>query len=267
MMQKFRMLSGGVLAGAWALRAIGDTWTSSLIGDSWLIYGAMPEPVSLARPRPIDCCVVSMWRKLGKQALNAAVQYGMEELRKRQTKTGQSHTGHPQNTSGSPKPAPAAANKPRAKSSSRSKATPTAPTPSGAYLGDYTQEVDPEYAPVDNNSADPGEVVWAWVPYEEDHTQGKDRPVLVIGRSKGVLLALPLTSKDHDRDAAQEARAGRTWMDVGTGAWDRKRRPSEVRLDRVLQLRPRDVRRVGAALDARVFDRVVSALRSANGWS
>jgi hypothetical protein len=41
-----------------------------------------------------------------------------------------------------------------------------------------------------------------------------------------------LTSKDHDRDAAAEARAGRQWMDVGTGGWDRERRPSEVRLDR-----------------------------------
>lgn len=209
-----------------------------------------------------------MWRKLGKQALNAAVQYGMEELRKRQAASGQSATTQPRGASAVPKPTPPTTKSTSGgKGSSRSRSTPKAPTPSGAYLGDYTKEVDPEYAPVDNDSADPGEVVWAWVPYEEDHTQGKDRPVLVIGRSSGVLLALPLTSKDHDRDAAQEARAGRTWMDVGTGAWDRKRRPSEVRLDRVLQIRPRDVRREGAALDARIFDRVVSALRSAKGWS
>ena len=30
---------------------------------------------------------------------------------------------------------------------------------------------------------DPGEVVWAWVPYEDDPAQGKDRPVLVVGLS------------------------------------------------------------------------------------
>ncbi len=37
------------------------------------------------------------------------------------------------------------------------------------------------YAPKANGKPDPGEVVWAWVPYEEDPSQGKDRPVLVIG--------------------------------------------------------------------------------------
>ena len=35
------------------------------------------------------------------------------------------------------------------------------------------------YAPDLDGDADPGEVVWAWVPYEEDPTQVKDRPVLV----------------------------------------------------------------------------------------
>ena len=48
-----------------------------------------------------------------------------------------------------------------------------------------------------------------------------------------------LTSKDHDRDAADEARWGRHWMDVGTGGWDRQRRPSEVRLDRLIRARAR----------------------------
>jgi PemK-like, MazF-like toxin of type II toxin-antitoxin system len=88
-------------------------------------------------------------------------------------------------------------------------------------------------------------VVWTWVPFEEDYSRGKDRPVLVIGRDAGWLLALMLTSKDHDRDAAQEARAGRHWFDVGTGDWDPRGRPSEARLDRVLQIDPRRVRREG----------------------
>jgi len=73
-----------------------------------------------------------------------------------------------------------------------------------------------------------------------------------------------MTSKDHDRDAAQEARAGRHWMDVGSGAWDSRGRPSEVRLDRVLQLDPAAVRREGTALDRAVFERVVGGL--ATGW-
>ena len=115
------------------------------------------------------------------------------------------------------------------------------------------------YAPKPNGRPDPGEVVWAWVPFEEDPRQGKDRPVLVLARRGGTVLALPLTSKDHDQDAEQEARAGRHWMDIGTGAWDRQRRPSEVRLNRVLRLDAKAVRREGAALDRAVFDRVVAA--------
>lgn len=118
------------------------------------------------------------------------------------------------------------------------------------------------YEPHADGDADPGEVVWGWVPYEEDPSQGKDRPVLVIGRRPdGVLLTLMLTSKDHDRDAADEARWGRYWMDVGSGAWDRQRRPSEVRLDRLIELAPGDVRREGAALPRATFDTVVAAAR------
>jgi hypothetical protein len=99
------------------------------------------------------------------------------------------------------------------------------------------------------------------VPYEDDPQQGKDRPVLLIGVQDGRFLGLMLTSKDHDRDAADEARWGRHWMDVGTGDWDSRRRPSEVRLDRLIRLAPSAVRREGAALDRAMFDRVVAAAR------
>ena len=119
--------------------------------------------------------------------------------------------------------------------------------------------------PHDDGHPDPGEVVWAWVPYEEDHSQGKDRPVLVIARHpelEDVVLALPLTSKDHDRDAAQEAQAGRHWMDVGSGAWDNRGRRSEVRLDRVLQLDVTRVRREGSHIDEQTFDAVIAAART-----
>jgi hypothetical protein len=115
------------------------------------------------------------------------------------------------------------------------------------------------WAPHSDGRPDPGEVCWAWVAYEEDAAQGKDRPVLVIGRDGADLLALQLTSKDHDRDADQERRAGRLWMDVGTGDWDSQHRPSEVRLNRLLRLAPDQVRREGAALDRATFDRVVEA--------
>jgi hypothetical protein len=118
------------------------------------------------------------------------------------------------------------------------------------------------YTPHPDGEPDPGEVVWAWVPYDDAPSRGKDRPVLVIGRDAASLLALMLTSKDHDLDAADEARWGRYWMDIGTGGWDRERRPSEVRLDRLLRLGADAVRREGAVLDRAVFDAVVEAARA-----
>ena len=117
------------------------------------------------------------------------------------------------------------------------------------------------YSPDPDGDADPGEVVWAWVPFEEDPTQGKDRPVLVLARHESRLVVAQMTSKDHDRDAAQEARWGRFWYDVGTGDWDRQGRPSEVRLDRLLLVEPASVRREGATMNREVFDGVVAALR------
>ena len=102
------------------------------------------------------------------------------------------------------------------------------------------------------------------MPYEDDPTQGKDRPVLVIGTAIGrdgteVVHALAMTSKDHDRDEAQEAAAGRYWMDIGTGAWDPRGRPSEVRLNRLLVLAAADVRREGAVLAATLYAEVIAA--------
>ena len=121
------------------------------------------------------------------------------------------------------------------------------------------------YAPEADGHPDPGEIVWGWVPYEEDPTQGKDRPVLLIGRTEvdGVdyWAGLMLTSKDHDRDAEQEARAGRYWMDVGRGDWDRDGRPSEVRLNRLIVLDPHAVRREGSVLPKAVFDEVIAEAR------
>jgi hypothetical protein len=106
------------------------------------------------------------------------------------------------------------------------------------------------YAPSADGDADPGEVVWAWVPFEEDPRRGKDRPALVIGRSGRQLVVIPLTSKD---------RAGR--LPVGRGRWDSSGRASYADVERLLTVDPATVRREGAALDRPVFDAVVSAAR------
>ncbi len=128
------------------------------------------------------------------------------------------------------------------------------------YPGDFTGRPTISYAPFHDEQPDPGEIVWTWVPYEEDHSQGKDRPVLIIGRDGPWLLALQMTSQDHDRDAAQEASQGRYWEDIGSGDWDRDGRPSEVRVNRLIRVAPQEVRRIGAVLGEDRFNRVARAV-------
>ena len=142
---------------------------------------------------------------------------------------------------------------------SRPRSTPSAP--GGGYPGDFRGMPAVEYSPVRGNRPDPGEVVWTWVPYEEDHARGKDRPVVLVGRDGPWLLGLQMTSKDHDFDERQEARAGRFWVDIGAGDWDNRGRESEVRVNRVLRIDPDAVRRVSVSLPRPLFDQVVAGMR------
>jgi hypothetical protein len=98
------------------------------------------------------------------------------------------------------------------------------------------------------------------VPFEEDDGRGKDRPVLVVGREGRDLVGLMLSSQSTHAD-------DRNWVGIGSGGWDAQGRPSYVRLDRVIEVGERDIRREGAVLDERRFDRVADALRSDYGWS
>lgn len=140
-----------------------------------------------------------------------------------------------------------------------------------------TPPVTMTYAPRDDDHPDPGEVVWAWVPYEEDLSRGKDRPVLVLAeedaRTGGrdgdgeVLIGLMLTTRDRaETGEVHVDQHGATWVDVGAGAWDSKGRPSEARADRLLRLGPAAVRREGAHLPRDRFDRAVAAVREVHGW-
>ena len=124
-----------------------------------------------------------------------------------------------------------------------------------------TSSDGPTYSPDLDGEPDPGEVVWAWVAYDDDPAQGKDRPVLLLGERDGQWLGLMLSSQDHDVDAEDEASYGRFWMDVGSGGWDSEGRPSQVRLDRLLVLPREVIRREGAALPQEVFEAVVAAAR------
>jgi hypothetical protein len=117
------------------------------------------------------------------------------------------------------------------------------------------------YAPDLDGAADPGEIVWTWVPFEEDASQGKDRPVLVVARAAGAgeLLGLMLSSQGHRADDAN-------WVPIGSGPWDREGRESYVRLDRVLEVPEHGIRREGAVVPQDRFDAVAGELRGAYGW-
>ncbi|MDN5879200.1 MULTISPECIES: type II toxin-antitoxin system PemK/MazF family toxin [unclassified Arthrobacter] len=127
------------------------------------------------------------------------------------------------------------------------------------YPGDYEGRFTPRYAPRPDGHPDPGEIVWTWVPYEEDPSRGKDRPVLLVGRDGEFLLGLMLTSQDHNNRRHRD----RDYVDIGTGAWDRAGRPSEVKVDRVIRVDPQGIRREGAVLDRGAFERVGRALGGA----
>lgn len=115
------------------------------------------------------------------------------------------------------------------------------------------------YSPQLDGRADPGEIVWTWVPYEEDPNNGKDRPVLVVGRDRRTLLGLMLSSNpERARD--------RDWVGIGSGSWDHAGRPSWVRLDRVLDVPEDGIRREGAILARKTFDLVAHRLCAEYAW-
>jgi PemK-like, MazF-like toxin of type II toxin-antitoxin system len=116
------------------------------------------------------------------------------------------------------------------------------------------------YSPDLDGRADPGEVVWTWVTYEEDPTRGKDRPVLVVGRDHATLLGLMMSSQERHA-------ADRDWVEIGSGSWDYEGRASWVRLDRVLDVPEESIRREGAILERTVFDVVAARLRRDYSWS
>src|SRR5262245_2582031 len=106
-----------------------------------------------------------------------------------------------------------------------------------------------EYSPHLDGDPDPGEVAWAWVPFEDEPTLGKARPVVIAGRHGPVLSGVALTSKPRDG-----------WVDVGTGDWDSQHRRSYAKVDRLLDVEPHSVRREGSILNRRQFDQVVDAI-------
>lgn len=140
-------------------------------------------------------------------------------------------------------------------------------TSAGQVGESATVEVDPRdlelvttsYNPDTDGDPDPGEIVWTWVPYEEADGRGKDRPVVVVARvNEHAVLAVPLSSRDHEGD--------RGWVGLGAGEWDGEHRPSWANLDRILLVHAAGMRREAAALDRARFDRIAQALQRHHHW-
>ena len=130
------------------------------------------------------------------------------------------------------------------------------PEPESGGAHTYRGDVRWEYSPEMDGDPDPGEVVWAWVAFEEDARLGKDRPLAILGRAQDHrLVGMMLSSRDHSGD--------RDWLAIGSGAWDREGRQSWLRRDRLLAVPASAVRREGAVLPRATYDAVLAAVSAA----
>lgn len=197
-------------------------------------------------------------QKAAEDALNDATasKGGSESSQKSESRKDESRQGEAR-TSGSSAPKPSA---PKSSASTRSAST-TSVSDGSDYPGDYRDMINFEYSPSLDGDADPGEIVWTWVPFEEDHSQGKDRPVLLVGRDGEYLLALMMTSKDHNN----REHADPNYLDIGSGPWDPQGRASEVKLNRVIRVRPDAMRREGAIMPEDTFRLIERAWTRHNG--
>ena len=197
-------------------------------------------------------------QKAAEDALNDATasKGGSESSQKSESHKGESRQGEAR-TSGSSAPKPSA---PKPSASTRSAST-TSASAGSDYPGDYRDMINFEYSPSLDGDADPGEIVWTWVPFEEDHSQGKDRPVILVGRDGEYLLALMMTSKDHNN----REHADSNYLDIGSGPWDPQGRASEVKLNRVIRVRPDSMRREGAIMPEDTFRLIERAWTRRNG--
>lgn len=107
-------------------------------------------------------------------------------------------------------------------------------------VGNTTHPVDirtvkPAFAPdMGNGHADPGEIIWTFVPYADKPGIGKDRPGVVLGTVGEDLAVVPLTSKSHSGQVPV--------------------RGSEAKVDVILRVKSKDIRKEKEALTRPEFD-------------
>ncbi|AKP09194.1 PemK-like protein [Corynebacterium pseudotuberculosis] len=115
------------------------------------------------------------------------------------------------------------------------------------------------YAPNMDGQVDPGEVVWFWAPSDSSPKKLRERSIVVVGRHGPKVLGLLISPNPTHNDDDH-------WLDIGAGPWDEAGRQSWVRLDKVVSVPEADIRRSGAVMPARRFERIANCLRGEFGW-
>lgn len=124
---------------------------------------------------------------------------------------------------------------------------------------DGIRDIRIQYAPDRDGAPDAGEIVWTWVPYEENDGRGKDRPVLIIARQSAErVFAVRMTSRSQDGD--------RDYLAIGTGPWDSQGRQSWVDIEQLYSVHESGLRREAAVLERGRYAQVAEALSRRYGW-
>lgn len=116
------------------------------------------------------------------------------------------------------------------------------------------------YAPDMDGQADPGEVVWIWVPADGPGNPPRERSMVVVGRTRNTILGLLISCNP-------EHRVDDDWIDIGAGGWDERGRQSWVRLDRILEVSELGIRRQGTVIPRGRFERIAGRLSNDFGWA
>lgn len=114
------------------------------------------------------------------------------------------------------------------------------------------------YAPAMDGQPEPGEVITLYADLTGNGPA--EHSALVVGHRRAFLLCLVISPDPaHANDD--------NWLAIGAGDWDHTGNPGWIRLDQVLGLSIRDIRRHGAVFTRQQFHRVASRLRHNYGWS
>lgn len=112
------------------------------------------------------------------------------------------------------------------------------------------------YAPDMDGHAEPGEVVWISV---AEDLGPRERAILVVGHGMETILGLLISpNSDHEDEEG--------WLDIGSGSWDSSGAPCWLCLDKVIEVPELAIRREGAIVPRRRFERIATKLRSNYGW-